>query len=134
MSETARRKKTSIKTVNEILDQFWVIEKGTDRPKGLLAMDYLYRDNPEAWLRFVGQYLPREVVLQNTLGEIDDDAIDDMILRIKQRVEDERKALEAKRIIGIEFAGSDAVEVGSGEIPTLDGEAGEGRNDHAVGD
>ena len=30
MSETARRKKTSIKTVNAILDQFWVIEQGTN--------------------------------------------------------------------------------------------------------
>src|SRR6476619_3889364 len=100
MSETARRKRTSIKTVNAILDQFWVIEQGTDRPKGLIALDFLYRDDPEAWLRFVGQYLPREIVIENTLAEIDDDAIDDMIERIRQRVEDEkRKAVEARRAI-----------------------------------
>ena len=129
MSETARRKKTSIKTVNAILDQFWVIEQGTDRPKGLIALDFLYRDDPEAWLRFVGQYLPRELVIENTLAEIDDDAIEDMIFRIREKVEHERKAIEARRQLEFAGAGSCLEQAGSREEPALDGEAGEGGND-----
>ena len=65
-------------------------------------MEFLYRDNPEAWLKFVGTYLPRELMIENTLAEVDDDTIDDMILRIRQKVEEERanKAIEAQRAIG----------------------------------
>ena len=129
MSETTRRKKTSIKTVNAIIDQFWVIEQGTDRPKGLIALDFLYRDDPEAFLRFVGQYLPREIVIENTLAEIDDDAIEDMIFRIREKVEHERKAIEARRQLEFAGTGSCIEQARGGEIAPIDGEAGEGGND-----
>jgi len=129
MSETTRRKKTSIKTVNAIIDQFWVIEQGTDRPKGLIALDFLYRDDPEAFLRFVGQYLPREIVIENAFAEIDDAAIEDLIFRLREKVENERKAIEARRQLEFSGVGSSPDQAGSGEIPPLDGEAGEGGND-----
>jgi hypothetical protein len=139
MSETARRKKTSVKTVNAILDAFWEIDESSSRPRGLIAMEFLYRDNPEAWLKFVGTYLPRELMIENTLAEVDDDTIDDMILRIRQKVEDERgsKAIEAERAIGqLEFKGpgSDLIEVGGGEEPAHGREASAGQDDSPEGD
>lgn len=139
MSETARRKKTSIKTVNAILDALWEIDENSSRPRGLIAMEFLYRDNPEAWLKFVGTYLPRELMIENALAEIDDDTIDDMIFRIRQKVEEERgsKTIEARRAIGqLEFKGpgGDLKEVGSGAEPASLGEAGAGQDDRPEGD
>jgi hypothetical protein len=95
---SAQRKRLSQKTVIDILDGYWEVDEATGKHRGKVPRDYLYRNDTEAWLRFMGQYLPRELIIENSLTELADDELDDMLARLRERVEQQR-AIEAKPIV-----------------------------------
>jgi hypothetical protein len=95
---SAQRKRLSQKTVIDILDGYWELDEATGKHRGKVARDYLYSNDPEAWLRFMGQYLPRELIIENSLTELADDELDDMLARLRERVEQQR-AIDAKPIV-----------------------------------
>jgi hypothetical protein len=127
MSATANRKRISQKTVATILQEFWEVDDGSSTPRGLMAMRYLYKNDPKEWLRFIGTYLPRELVIENSLQELFDDDFEDLIERMRAQVEAERaRTIEHHEVVRI---GSSASETAGREEPQGRREDEQGRAD-----
>jgi hypothetical protein len=96
-------------------------------------MRFLYKNNPKATLKFVGRYLPNELVIEISLQEFDDDDIDSLIEQMRNRLEEQR-AIESKPRITVHTIVNGDREVAAGESAAVQREAGEGRNSSPPGD
>ena len=68
------------------------VAPGSDVCKGQEALQSLYLKNPGEYLRLTVSVLPKEFVFENTVGELEDDQIDELILKLHQRVLEARAA------------------------------------------
>jgi hypothetical protein len=68
------------------------IEPGSSLTRGQEALRALHLQAPGEYLRLVASTLPKELVLENAVGELDDDQIDTLIVQLRQRVLEARAA------------------------------------------
>src|SRR5262245_46021881 len=68
------------------------VAPGSDLTKGQEALQTLHREKPGEYLRLVASTLPKEFVFEASMAELDDDDVDDLILKLRQRVLEARAA------------------------------------------
>ena len=68
------------------------VAPGSNMCKGQEALQSLYTRSPGEYTRLVASVLPKEFVFENTVGELEDDQIDELILKLRQRVLEARAA------------------------------------------
>src|SRR5262245_56221323 len=68
------------------------VAPGSDLRKGQEALQTLHREKPGEYLRLVASTLPKEFVFENAVGELEDDQIDELILKLRQRILEARAA------------------------------------------
>jgi len=60
--------------------------------KGQEALQNLYIEKPGEYLRLTVSVLPKEFVFENAVTELEDDQVDELILKLRQRVLEARAA------------------------------------------
>jgi hypothetical protein len=60
--------------------------------KGVAAIEIMFRESPSDYVKLVAGVLPREFTFEATMGELDDDAIDDLIEQLRARMLEARAA------------------------------------------
>jgi hypothetical protein len=60
--------------------------------KGQAAIEIMFREDPCGYVKLVAGVLPKEFLFEATMGELDDDAIDDLIEQLRQRMMEARAA------------------------------------------
>src|SRR6478609_1597863 len=130
---TGSRRALTQKAIVEIFSHwFEVMDEKTGKTRGQATLDYLFHSEPLDYARLMTSLIPKELIVENNLDSIPDSDIDQMIERIRQRLEDERatKQIEARR--QLEHAGtrSGAEQVRGGEEPENSGKAAQGAGDH----
>jgi hypothetical protein len=70
----------------------WCEAEG-DRCKGQVALELLYRERPGDYLRLTASVLPKEFVFESTVGELDDDQVDELLMALRQRMVEARAAV-----------------------------------------
>ena len=68
------------------------VAPGSNMCKGQEALQSLYTRNPGEYTRLVASVLPKEFVFENAVGELEDDQVDELILKLRQRVLEARAA------------------------------------------
>ena len=68
------------------------VTPGSTVCKGQEALQNLYTTSPGEYLRLTVSVLPKEFVFENAAGELEDDQIDELILKLRQRVLEARAA------------------------------------------
>jgi hypothetical protein len=68
------------------------VVSGSNVCKGQEALQNLYTTSPGEYLRLTASVLPKEFVFENTVTELEDDQIDELILKLRQRVIEARAA------------------------------------------
>ena len=63
----------------------WNEPAGGDLCKGQAALELLYREKPGEYLKLTASVLPKEVVFENAVTELDDDELDRMIETLRER-------------------------------------------------
>ena len=66
---------------------------GSNVCKGQEALQNLYTKNSGEFLRLTVSVLPKEFVFENAVAELEDDQVDELILKLHQRVLEARAAL-----------------------------------------
>src|SRR5262245_58017360 len=66
--------------------------RGSNVCKGQEAFQSRYITSPGEYLRLTASVLPKEFVFENTAAELEDDQIDELILKLRQRVLEARAA------------------------------------------
>ena len=76
----------------------WNEPAGGDLCKGQAALELLYREKPGEYLKLTASVLPKEVVFENAVTELDDEELDRMIEALRDRAIAARQeqALELK--------------------------------------
>jgi hypothetical protein len=59
---------------------------GSNVCKGQEALEALYKEKPGEYLRLTASVLPKEFVFENVVADLDDDQIDELILKLRQHV------------------------------------------------
>src|SRR6266511_3127111 len=54
--------------------------------KGQEALENVYREDPGLYLRIVGNVLPKEFTFETAMGDMDDDEVDALILKLRERL------------------------------------------------
>ena len=65
---------------------------GSNVCKGQEALQALHLRSPGEYLRLAVSVLPKEFVFENTVAEIEDDQVDELILKLRQRALEARAA------------------------------------------
>ena len=65
---------------------------GHEQTKGRAALQMCFKTDPGRYLSFVGSLLPKEWVFSESMAELDDQGIDDLIEHIRARLIEERSA------------------------------------------
>ena len=68
------------------------VAPGSSVCKGQEALQALHARSPGEYLRLTASVLPKEFVFENAAGELEDDQIDELILKLRQRVLEARAA------------------------------------------
>ena len=68
------------------------VAPGSDVCKGQEALRALHLERPGEYLRLVASVLPKEFIFEATATELEDDQIDELILKLRQRVIEARTA------------------------------------------
>jgi len=68
------------------------VAPGSNVCKGQEALQNLYTRNSGEYLRLAVSVLPKEFVFENAVAELEDDQIDELILKLHQRVLEARAA------------------------------------------
>jgi len=68
------------------------VAPGSNVCKGQEALQSLYLKNPGEYTRLVASVLPKEFVFENAVAELEDDQVDELILKLRQRVLEARAA------------------------------------------
>ena len=68
------------------------VAPGSNMCKGQEALQSLYTRNPGEYTRLVASVLPKEFVFENAVAELEDDQIDELILKLRQRALEARAA------------------------------------------
>jgi hypothetical protein len=68
------------------------VAPGSNVCKGQEALQNLYTKNSGEYLRLAVSVLPKEFVFENAVAELEDDQIDELILKLHQRVLEARAA------------------------------------------
>lgn len=115
-STAGLRRKITNEVLRQIFDHWCEIEPGCKETRGQLTLTHLYRTEPAQYAKLVAALLPKDILIESAVGEMDDDQIDDVIARIKERLIDARTA-EARPVGGIEPRQIEScpAELGSGE-------------------
>src|SRR5262245_60513255 len=65
---------------------------GSNVCKGQEALQALYLKHPGEYTRLVASVLPKEFVFENAVAELGDDQVDELIVKLRQRVLEARAA------------------------------------------
>jgi hypothetical protein len=65
---------------------------GSNVCKGQEALQALHARSPGEYLRLAASVLPKEFVFENAVSELEDEQIDELILKLRQRVLEARAA------------------------------------------
>jgi len=68
------------------------VAPGSSVCKGQEALQSAYLKNPAEYLRLTVSVLPKEFVFENAVTELEDDQVDELILKLRQRVLEARAA------------------------------------------
>src|SRR5262245_60009013 len=68
------------------------VAAGSNVCKGQEALQSLYLKSPAEYTRLVASVLPKEFVFENAVAELGDDQVDELILKLRQRVLEARAA------------------------------------------
>src|SRR5262249_21946938 len=68
------------------------VAPGSNVCKGQEALQALHVQSPGEYLRLTASVLPKEFVFENAVTELEDDQIDELILKLRQRVLEARAA------------------------------------------
>src|SRR5215471_10387149 len=60
------------------------VAPGSNVRKGREALEALYKEKPGEYLRLTASVLPKEFVFENVVADLDDDQIDELILKLRQ--------------------------------------------------
>jgi hypothetical protein len=68
------------------------VAPGSNVCKGQEALQNLYTRNSGEYLRLAVSVLPKEFVFENAVTELEDDQVDELILKLRQRMLEARAA------------------------------------------
>jgi hypothetical protein len=74
------------KVVFEDILRHWTEPAGGDLCKGQAALEIVFREKPNEYVRLVTSVLPKEFVFENITSELDDDQIDELLIALRQRM------------------------------------------------
>src|SRR5262245_17586474 len=86
------RRQLTNQVLREIFEHWNTVEPGTSASRGQLTLTHLYRAEPAQYAKLVAALLPKDILIESAVGDMDDDQIDDVIARIKERLIDVRFA------------------------------------------
>jgi len=92
------RNKLAREVFEDALRHWTELMPGGTKTKGQTALELVFREDPVAYLRFMGDRLPKEFAFDAATHDLDDDQIDELILTLRKRLA-EQKALQAPKII-----------------------------------
>jgi hypothetical protein len=118
------------KVLREIFDHWNEVEEKTGKTRGQMTLTHLFRSEPGNYARLIASLLPRDLIVENKLAEIDDDQIDEMIFRMRERIEQENaaRAIEPRTVLELEGTRTGVVEIAAGEGSKECRAISEGRN------
>jgi hypothetical protein len=116
LSTAGVRRQLTNQVLRDIFGHWNTVEPGTSATRGQLTLTHLYRTEPALYAKLVAALLPKDILIESAIGDMDDDQIDDVIARIKERLIDVRAA-EARPVgrITPRQIGSSVAEPGGGE-------------------
>ena len=91
------RRKLTNQVLREIFEHWNTIEPGCKETRGRLTLTHLYRAEPATYAKLIAALLPKDVVIESAVGELDDEQLDALIDDIRLRLE-EKRAIAAKLI------------------------------------
>ena len=68
------------------------VAPGSNVSKGQEALQTLHREKPGEYLRLATSVLPKEFVFEAAVTELEDDQVDELILKLRQRLLETRAA------------------------------------------
>jgi hypothetical protein len=68
------------------------VAPGSNVRKGQEALQAIHVRSPGEYLRLVASVLPKEFVFENAVAELEDDQVDELILKLRQRLLEARAA------------------------------------------
>jgi hypothetical protein len=68
------------------------VAPGSDVSKGQEALQTLHREKPGEYLRLAVSVLPKEFIFETAVTELEDDQVDELILKLRQRLLEARAA------------------------------------------
>lgn len=78
-STAGLRRKITNEVLRQIFDHWCEIEPGCKETRGQLTLTHLYRTEPAQYAKLVAALLPKDILIESAVGEMDDDQIDDVI-------------------------------------------------------
>ena len=61
-------------------------------PKGREALETMYRDKPNEYVRAVLSVMPKELAVENAMSDINDEQLDELMARIREHLLSARKS------------------------------------------
>jgi hypothetical protein len=68
------------------------VTPGSDRRKGQAALELVFKQMPDAYLRLIASTMPKEFVFESVTSDLNDEQIDELIAALRQRITETRTA------------------------------------------
>jgi hypothetical protein len=76
------------KQMYEDLLQHWneLVRPDSPRRKGPAALEVCFKQAPGEYLRLIASVMPKEFIVENVMPELDDGEVDELLLRLRERL------------------------------------------------
>jgi hypothetical protein len=74
------------------------VSKNNPMPKGREALETMYRDKPNEYVRAVLSVMPKELAVENVMTDINDEQLDELMARIREHLLTARKSDADERV------------------------------------
>ena len=62
------------------------VRPDSTRRKGPAALEVCFKQAPDAYLRLIASVMPKEFIVENVMAELDDGEVDELLLRLRERL------------------------------------------------
>jgi hypothetical protein len=62
------------------------VTPGSARRKGPAALAMCHKESPGEYLRLIASVMPKEFIVENVMAELDDGEVDELLLRLRERL------------------------------------------------
>ena len=62
------------------------VKPDSTRRKGPAALEVCFKQSPGEYLRLIASVMPKEFIVENVMAELDDGEVDELLLRLRERL------------------------------------------------